>query len=204
MSAIDGFFRRPVETVPDPRLRDWSRRLGLPGASATLTLVEPPDVFDPSGPEMIVRFDDDSTDDEPWDDDLNAGLIALGVRAVDPEQEASRIALALRAALRKTERDVGDGYFNAVLLDLIRESGLDEEGEIAEVLKYVYAGDPFKGKKYDACRERMAEEIARRADELRGPLRYDEGEAKKILVAAIAKFVDRRFTVSVRRKLGWL
>ena len=204
MSAIDGFFQRPVEAVADPRLREWRRRLDRPGASATLSLVEPSDAFDPFGPEMIVHFDDHSSDDVAWDDDLNRGLIELGVRAADSEQEASRIALTLRGAPRKVESQVGDGYFNSVLLDLLRESGLDEEPEVAEVLKYVHGDEPHKGGKYHASRERIADEISRRARELRGPLKYDDMEARRILVGAIARFIDRRFSVSVRRRRGWL
>ena len=68
----------------------------------------------------------------PWDDELNDGLIRLKVRAVSTEQEAERFALGLRAALRKVEREFGDGYFNAVLVDLITDNDLTRYPEIAE------------------------------------------------------------------------
>ena len=78
-------------------------------------------------------------DTVPWDDDLNAGLILLKVKSVSPEQEAERFALGLRAAMRRIEREFGDGYFNAVLVELIKESRSDRYPEIAEVMRYAHA-----------------------------------------------------------------
>lgn len=205
MTAIDGFFRHQVEAEPDPRVRDWKRRLEAPGASATLSLVEPKDVYDPFGPAMFVQFNDGHPIEElRWDDDRNSGLIRLGVRADDPGQEALRMALTLKAALRKMTREVGDGYFNALLMDFIRERGLDGERRIADVVSEIHVNKPHQGRTYRENLERIAEELMRRAEELRGPLKYPEVEAKRILVEAIALFVDRRFGVSDRRKLGWL
>jgi hypothetical protein len=73
-----------------------------------------------------------------WDEELNAGLIQLGICAVDPDNEALRFALGLRDALVSVERRFGIGYYNAVLLDLIKESDLDRYPEIGEVLKHTY------------------------------------------------------------------
>ena len=75
----------------------------------------------------------------PWDDDLNSGLIDLHVRAVSPEQEAERFSLGLRGAMRKIEREVGDGYFNAVLVDLIRDSDLTQDPAIAVPIIFISA-----------------------------------------------------------------
>ena len=49
-------------------------------------------------------------------------MINIGIKAVDVQQEGARFAMVMRSALRKVERRYGDGYMNAVLVDLINES----------------------------------------------------------------------------------
>jgi hypothetical protein len=130
------------------------------------------------------------------------------VRAVSPEQEAERFALGLRAAFRRAERDYGDGYFNAVLIDLIKDSDLTQHHEIAEVLKYAYANRPHQeggaSDRYTNCRELIAGAISGRARELTGSLNYAQDQAKQILVSALARYLDERFSVSSRRRFGLL
>jgi hypothetical protein len=143
-----------------------------------------------------------------WDDDLNAGLIHLGVRAVDPVQEAERFALGLRGPLRRAEREFGNGFLNAVLVDLLTDSDLSRHPQIADVLGHAYALQPNReGKaaaRYNLCREMIADAISGRARELIGPLGYPREEAKQILVNALARYLDERFSVSCRRQLGLL
>src|SRR5437870_2541453 len=60
--------------------------------------------------------------DDDWDDNLNAGLVQLGVKSKNPDEEKDRFALGLRAALKMPEKRYGDGYFNAMLNDFIRQT----------------------------------------------------------------------------------
>ncbi len=161
---------------------------------------------------MHVRFKEGGRqthlDTVPWDDDLNAGLILLKVRSVSPEQEAERFALGIRAAMRRIEREFGDGYFNAVLVELIRESHLDRYPEIAEVMRYAQANAPRREggafDRYTICRELIADAISGRAKDLTHGLGYTQEEAKGILVSALARYLDERFSVSSRREIGML
>ena len=140
-----------------------------------------------------------------WDEELNAGLIELGIRAVDLENEALRFALGLRDALQNVEREYGNGYFNAVLLDLIKESDLTRYAEIGEVLQYTYHDATERdARQYHLCRDSIAFGISGRARELVHNLKYSEDEAKEILPKAIAKYIDNRFSVSSRRQMGLL
>jgi hypothetical protein len=142
-------------------------------------------------------------DEADWDEHLNEGLISLKVRAVDSEQEAQRFALGLRDALRPVEKEFGNGYFNAVFLDLIVDSKLDQYPEIAEVLKFTYHDRTERGSHaYARCREAIAMVIRARAKELTERLRYSADEAKRILVAALAGYLDERFSVTPRRLAG--
>ena len=156
---------------------------------------------------MIRRWEDDG-EREPqqveWDDGVNAGLVDLGIKAIDREQEGERFALVIRAALRKAERRYGDGYLNAVLVDLLDESDLCKGGEIADVRKYVRINSPQRNKSYIACRELIANEIGGRAVELRDKLKYGSDEVKAVMAKAIAIYLDERFSVSSRRHFGLL
>jgi hypothetical protein len=209
MTRLDDFFHGQTDSLAHPRLRNWKARLDREGTTATLEVVRPEAVLGQSRPEMNLQFTEGMNllpiETVPWDDDLNAGLIQLHVRAVSPEQESERFALGLRAAMRKAEREFGDGYFNAVLVDLLRDSDLTSYPKIAEVLKHAVASSPAReGRSYRPCREMITDAIRGRAQELTGPLKYPQEEAKHILVAALARYLDERFSVSARRRLGWL
>jgi hypothetical protein len=211
MPTLDDFFAPKAEPA-HPRLREWKRRLAPESASASLEVFRPKGAFGQGRPEMQVHFKEagrpTQLDTVSWDDDLNAGLIRLGVKSVSPEQEAKRFALGLRAAMKKAGREFGDGYFNAVLVDLIKESDLTRHREIAEVMQYAYATAPHREggafDRYTICRELIADAISGRARELTQNLGYSQEEAKGILVSAIARYLDERFSVSSRRELGML
>jgi hypothetical protein len=211
MTTIDDFFVATDES-PHPRLRDWKRRLATKSASASVEVFRPNGEFGQGKPEMYVQFKESGRpthlDTVPWDDDLNAGLIVLKVKSISPEQEAERFALGLRAAMRRIEREFGDGYFNAVLVELIKESHLDRYPEIAEVIRYAQANAPYRESgafdRYTVCRELIADAISGRAKELTRGLGYTQEEAKGILVSALARYLDERFSVSSRREIGML
>jgi hypothetical protein len=211
MTTLDDFFTKPIQYL-HPRLRNWKASLAEVGTSATLEVYRPETEIGQSQPEMNLQFAKDGNllplETVPWDDDLNAGLVQLGVRAVTEAQEAERFALGLRAALRKAEREFGDGYFNAVLVELLNDSDLVKNADIAEVLKHAYANRPHREggafDRYTICRELIADAISGRARELTGPLNYSDEQAKRILVSAIAHYLDERFSVTSRRRLGLL
>jgi hypothetical protein len=211
MPNLDEFFRTQDEPL-HPRLRDWSRRLANKRARATLEVFRPRGEFGPGQPEMAVQFyldgQPEHLDTLPWDDDLNDGLIRLRVRSINSENEGERFALALQAALRNTEREFGDGYFNAVLVELITESDLTRYKPIAEVMQYAYANKPHREGgafgRYNTCRDMIAEAISTCAKELRDLLGYSQEDAKPILVSAIAQYLDERFSVTSRKQLGLL
>ncbi len=211
MTTLNEFFEQPADSR-HPRLHNWKVRLEQPESSATLEVSREETDFGQARPEMHVQFRENGKllplETVQWDDYLNSGLIQLRVRSVNPEQEAERFALGLRAALRKAEREFGDGYFNAVLVDLIKDSDLTQHAEIAKVMKHVCANAPHKeGGAYDRytiCRELIAEAIGGRAKELKDVLGYSPEEAKQMLVSALSLYLDERFSVSSRRALGLL
>jgi hypothetical protein len=211
MTKLDDFFAKPPELL-HPRLRNWKLRLEQPGMTARVEVFRPERDLGLSQPEMYLHFRQDETilpvENMSWDDDLNSGLVILGVKAISHDNEALRFSLGLRGALRKAEREFGDGYFNGVLVDLLRDSDLTSHSEIADIIKDVHANSPHREggvrDRYNICRELIADAIAGRANELTKKLGYTEADAKGILVSALANYLDERFSISSRRRLGWL
>jgi hypothetical protein len=167
MTTLDDFFSRQSDFL-HPRLRNWKARLGEPGASATVEVFRPKSDLGQAQPEISLQFTRNGEllplETVAWDDDLNTGLIQLRVRAVSLEQEAERFALGLPAGPQKAERELGNGYFNAALVELLRDSDLTRYSEIAEVLRYLSVNRPSREskalEKYTTCRELIADAIS--------------------------------------------
>jgi hypothetical protein len=214
MTKLDDFFRAQTEPLSHPRLRNWKARLERPGTTATVEVFRPESLLGVSSAVMNVEFTELGSpphlETVAWDEDLNDGLIRLGVRASSTEQEAERFALGLRAAMRKAQRRFGDGYFNSVLVDLLRDSDIAADPRIAELFEQAAAvaipqSRESRGDKgYRLCREMMEDAIRGRARELTDHLHYPLDEARGILVAALAHYLDDRFSVTARRRIGWL
>ncbi len=208
MPTLDDILNKPTEAgLSHPRLRNWAERIKQSGENPTLEVFRPTAPLGFAEPEMNLLFRENGKllplETLPWDDELNAGLVELKVRAVNPANEAERFALGLRAALRKAEREFGDGYFNGVLHELVTESDLTRDPEIHEIIKYAHATSPHRGSRsYDNCREMIAIGIAGRKAELERSLGYEPTEARKILVNALARYLDDRFSVSNLKRLG--
>lgn len=213
MTNIDDFFiaaREPAVELRHPRVADIAREMDN-GKSYQVEIYRPRETVGLVKTKLYIHCrtgangQQEQTIEHDWEDRLNAGLIQLGVRAIDPANETLRFALGLRDALVSVEREFGNGYFNAVLLDLVKESDLDRYPEIAEVLKYTYHdGTERNVPRYRRCRDAIAFGISGRARELVCHLKYSEGEAKEILPKAIAIYIDNRFSVSSRRQMGLL
>lgn len=208
MITIDKMIEVPAAATLPPIVRRLMDRLES-GDALSVELYKPESALGSSIIELIIHGEEVGNEQAshqfPWDDELNAAMINLGVRAIDVKNEGERFALGLRAALRKVERRYGDGYLNAVLVELIDESNLSKGGEIADVRQFVHVNSPNRSSKtYSDCRDQIASEIGARAAELREKLKYEEEELKTIMTKAIALYLDERFSVSRRRSLGWL
>ncbi len=211
MTKVADFFQPRSDLFwMDPRLREVKSSIEA-GWSTTLKINHWPGfAFGHNTPEMVVYGmkpgEASRTSWLGWDEDLNQGLIRLHVRAENTEQESDRFSLSLDTAFTLAERVAGDGFFNSVLLDFIRESELDADQAISALLVQIRSVVTLdqQSPKYTRCREIIDAAIRGRALELKDDLGYPMDEAQKILVAAIARYLDRRFSVSLRRQRGSL
>src|SRR5260370_39602178 len=128
INSIDALLARSDGEPSHPRLREWKQRI-THGVLSSLEIYRPPAMVGLSRTKMFLHFEENGTqqplEEFDWDEHLNEGLIHLGVRAVPSEQESERFALGLRDGLRSVEKEFGNGFFNAVLLDVIIESKLN-------------------------------------------------------------------------------
>jgi hypothetical protein len=204
---IEDFFRKDDVAGNHPLLSFVATRLKA-GDDAVFELYRPPEGLGYRKAKIYVHLIrggqevDCKADD--WDDDLNDGLVHLGVRADSPEGEKGRFALGLRASLRKPEKRFGDGYFNSVLIEFALESDFSARPEVEEVLKHIPHASPYKGRGYADCRAMIGHAIRGRALELANELKYSLPEAADVLSGALARYLDERFSVSSRRLLGFL
>ncbi len=207
MSELDKMLEAPREAALPPLVRYCKSRLEA-GDRIEVELYRPDTTDGLSRTDLVIHRWEQGVEQEAqqveWDDGVNAGLVDLGIRAINVEQEGERFALALRTVLRKVERRYGDGYLNAVLLDLIDESDLSKNGAIADVRQHIRTGRPERSRIYSACRELIANEIGGRAVELRDKLKYTPEEVKAVMMQALAIYLDERFSVSSRRRFGLL
>lgn len=207
MSTIDEMLRDPADKAVPPLIR-WLRGRQGAGDKLSIELYRSEEVLGSSTGELVIHRQQDGKDQEPrvfaWDDELNAELINLGIRAIDLKNEGERFALGLRTPLQKVALRRGDGYLNAVLIAMLDESDFAKSAEIAEVRKYVHATTPEQTKAFFDAREQIASAIGGRVVELRDKLGYGEDDVRAIMSKAIARYLDDRFSVSSRRALGWL
>lgn len=162
--------------------------------------------FDPARIYLHLLRDGIETDckQDGWDDDLNGGLIRMGVRAVSIQSEIQRFSLGLRAAFRPIERRYGEGFFNAVFVEFVRASDFRDIPAVADVLRSIPAMRPSKQSRSAAnCLEMIQEAIRGRGLELSQHLKYDAAtDGWKILAGAVAAYLDERFSVTNRKLLG--
>ena len=211
MPTWDDIFAAGRDASSHPKLRFWKQRKGQPDVSGVRCEVHRPrDVLGYKPAKLYVHFyaQDNKEllcDEVDWDDELNAGLVALGVKAISLDNEGQRFSLALGAALRPAERRFGDGFFNAVFVEWIRETSFAETGPVREILPDVHTNNPYRGDggSYGYCRELVGAAIRARALELTEKLDYSRADAESILSTALAQYLDERFSVSVGRALGW-
>jgi hypothetical protein len=205
MSKLDSFFEKKSETFRHPLLSFLEK---AHAEQATIEVVRPEDVLGFKAAKiylhLIVNGKEQAPAEYAWDDELNSALVARGVRAVSTDNEKIRFGLGLRFSFKRAESRFGDGFFNSVLLIVINESGFAEHPEVADVLTDIHANRPHTGGNgYTDCQEMITKAISDRASELEHSLKYGREEAREILSGAMARYLDERFTVTNRRRLGW-
>jgi hypothetical protein len=205
MANINEYFQAEDDGWFDhPHLRRW-RKLRQEGARLRLEVARVRRGLDVGRAVLyvtIVANGQESLEHEEWSDELNRGLIKLGVQTISHENESLRFGLAFAGAFEPTEDLVGDGFFNSVLIDELQHGPLAER--LADVLAQVHTLQPSRdSRSYAECKDMIVGAIRGRARELTHDLAYPEQEANVILSSALAIYLDERFSITDRRLLGF-
>jgi hypothetical protein len=196
---------------PHPILRKWEFKRAQPGVEKlTVQFWRERDGLTFRPAELHVRFvdaagrDQAEPDSQLWDRRLDAWLIRRGAKAEPEPNEAERFGYALQDRFSEAIEQVGDGYFNAVLAEFLRQDELGALPNVAEKLKDVRENNPYRSKSRDDCKAMIEAAIMSVGRDLTGPLAYDDKAATQVLGAALAYFLDERFGLTNQRMLGWL
>lgn len=205
MESINEYFTPDEDGWFDhPRLRHW-QKLKQGGARLAVEVRRERHGLDVSHPILYVTITasgQEHLEHEPWSDELHRGLAKLGVRAVSDDNESLRFGIAFADAFEPAEDRVGDGFFNSVLIDVLKQGPLAER--LAEPIRQIHVLPPNRdGSAYSDCRDLIVGAIRGRARELTRDLGYPEPQANMILGGALASYLDDRFSITERRQLGW-
>ena len=139
-----------------------------------------------------------------WELELHQDLVRAGFRCRSESNDAERFGFSLKSLFEPVEARYGDGYFNAVLIEYLRSTGIDQRPEAKDVFNAIHWDRPsMEGPSFAECRDRIARVLQGVAHDLSTSLGYERPEAEHILASAIAYYVDERFSVTNRRLLGF-
>jgi hypothetical protein len=207
MSTLDQFFQQASPPLAHPLIAVWQPLLDSGRRQAFCEIKRPRLGISYPEAKLILQIQADINGEATrleatWDFDLNRWLIDQKVRARDEQNECLRFNLVLAELLRKIEIRLGDGYFSAVLLEVIKKTGLADRTEIREILSGVGNYSPYYGKIYDQSVQAIEGALSQCALWLRDQLGYSQSEAERIFVGAVASYLDDRFSVTNRKILG--
>lgn len=140
-----------------------------------------------------------------YDEVLNDGLIEFGCKCETLSDEQLRFGLMLTDAWRRASIKYGDGFFNAVLLRMLRTGPFGRLRLTRETLTKVgKENDPYRsGESYGECLAMLEGSLARLGGLLIEKLKYRRDDALQVLDGAIALFLERRYHLRERELLGW-
>jgi hypothetical protein len=143
-----------------------------------------------------------SPDELGWSLELDSDLVELCARASDLENEAERAGMMFGSRFSQLEAEYGSAWFDAVLVERVREI-FDGEPQVEEKLKRIGADQPStESREYERCVRAIDGVIMGRAQALIGPLKYSQDDARRILDGGMAYFLDEKFMITSRERLG--
>ena len=205
MSDIDKYFDTTKNEFQHPRIAEWGSLVKNDAISLKCEIYRKRDGLRLSSPKIYLRRTTKNTgittvDSEEWDEVLNLWLIDNNVQAVNQENEGLRFYLRLRRMLQRAEHRYGDGYFNAVLIEVVNRD-FSSDDRIMEMLKVVSTMKAGQGISYAPAIE-MIESAIKDCAAYLIKLGYSLEIAKSILTNSLALYIDERFSVTNRKLLG--
>ncbi len=201
------YFDTQAAPAGPPRLRAWRSYQKAPGITRIEVDVSREQEGFGYGPATLHVFFLDAEgavlrhDEALWEDALDVWLLSQGARARDQATETLRASIRLRARFRTIQRQVGEGYFNSLVVCAILNGPLGEDHEVMETVRHIHALQPYDGGKVAQYLEEADQVLTGIAHELTDQLGYERPVAERIFADAVAMYLDERFHVSERLAL---
>jgi hypothetical protein len=205
MSRLGPFPAEPGQDFQHPVLRYIDTQQPV---QVAVEVVRPKDLIGFKAAKFYLHLSKNGVQQPPieyaWDEELNLAFVQRRIKSISAESEKVRFGLDLRYRLKRPESRYGDGFFNSVLMILVRELKLDEFTEVREVLPHIHTNRPHAGgNSLQDCRLAITTVFGSLYEDLRQQLKYAEELADEILAGAVSRYLDERFTVTDRIRLGW-
>jgi len=210
MSKLQEYFSGGKKVDSDHPLVKLLESRRIKGEEARLEVRRPRAAlgFEPAMMSLHFLNEDGGLGDykaEPWDPELNQSFIQRHVRAIDENSEVTRFALGLAAALERPESRYGDGFFNGSLVAVIDDGPLGSLPPIQALRRHITSNRAYaNGQSFNDCKTMIRDALQDRWHELKDDLKYPADDADRVLAEALAAYLDERFTVTDRKRLGWL
>ncbi len=207
MGRVQELFEEPDAERPPPETGRWLHFVAHNRARLEVEFVRRREGLSFGPAQLIVSFPGSQpplAPDPPvlWDRRVNHWLVEHAAKAKDAANESERFGFALRHEFEVIERDCGSGYFNAIFIAYLQESGLAELPSVERKLAKAHAYRPHVSSASARYLDEVKREVSSAARALRS-LGYPQAEAIDILADALAYFLDERFNISTRELLGF-
>lgn len=206
MGNLDKYFNDASTLPSHPKLRAWGPLLVANPGRSECEIVRKREGFgfQPARLYLHVQQAESGqplTEEAGWDETLNNYLLEHGVRATTEENEALRFHLTLRDSLQKVEARYGEGYFNAVLLEVLK-SGFEFDPAIQRILEQTGPGNPSHGRAYSDAVAMVEGAVRECARLLLERLKYPREAGENILSKALGVYLEERFSIYPAAMLG--
>lgn len=142
---------------------------------------------------------------EPWDEEVNEDLVSISARAVSIENEVERLGFGLKFKLEPVEVRYGDGYFNSMLILTLNDLGFGEVPRVAKCLAQISVASPSTDSvAYGNARQDIEVALREVGSQLTTALAYQADVAMEILANAVVYYLDERFHLTNRKRLGFI
>lgn len=146
MSLADELFGPELADRSPPEAQRWEFFLAQ-GVRPVCTFVRRREGLSWTPARIVISYPDAQPPVAPdppivWDQRLERWLLDHKVKAVDAENEAQRFGFGLEAQFEPIERRPGSGYFNAVLVRYLHESGFYAQPAVRQKLDAIHTYPP--------------------------------------------------------------
>jgi hypothetical protein len=207
--SLNHLVQPPVARALHGSVEFWARKARKVGGGVEVDFERKRDGLS-FGPARLIVYIIDAAGErverspEPWDMEVNEDLVSIGAKAGSVENEVERAGYALKFQLEPAEVRYGDGYFNSMLVLMLTELGFAKIPSVERCLARTSAAAPSRDSMaFGNAQQDIKAALRAVGGQLTGSLEYSPETAQQILADAVAYYLDERFHITNRERLGF-